>query len=340
MGKSSLIIVLGFMVVFGSIQRRLYQKSLDAADNFIEDYERVAARNIANSATDLALHRLAADNTWAGCTDESFFGGTYSVVIQDSTEDASLSSDQLQLICSSQAGEVSDTVRVVLERESQIPAPPAAMGVGGGSVSYDFGGAAFKVDGRDTNPDGTPGPGPDMPGLTVANSSDSAAAVAALPNPNVIDGAGGTPSIGVSTDIPDLSDLAAWFRDRADLDLPGGSYDSATWGTLESPYIVYIEGDITLTGTSTGAGVLIVEGSLTLSGNSSWSGMIIVFGDTVTLAGAIGNPTVHGALLVQAENATLDITGSASLTYSSYAIESVQENLSNSNIYQVVSWWE
>jgi len=340
MGKSSLIIVLGFMVVFASIQRRLCQRSLDAAENFIDDYERVAARNIANSATDLALHRLAANNTWAGCTDESFFGGTYSVAIQDSTEDASLSSDQLQLICSSQAGEVSDTVRVVLKRESQIPAPPAAMGFSGDDITYNFGGTSFSVDGHDTNPDGTPGPGPDMPGLTVADSSDSAAAVAALSDTSQISGAGGSPSIGLSTDIPDLSYLGGWFRNRADFDLPGGIYDSFTWGTLESPCIVYIDGDAVLTGTTSGAGVLIVEGNLEFRGECEWLGMVIVFGSTVTLSASVGNPSIYGALLMQADTATLDIQGNVSLAYSSYAIESVQQNLSNSNVYQVVSWWE
>ena len=68
MGKSSLIIVLGFTVVFGWITRGNYRKSLDATDNFIDDYERVAARNTTNSAIDIALRALTTDNTWAGRT--------------------------------------------------------------------------------------------------------------------------------------------------------------------------------------------------------------------------------------------------------------------------------
>ncbi|MFH1008460.1 MAG: hypothetical protein V1800_13320 [Candidatus Latescibacterota bacterium] len=338
MGKSSLMMVLGFMVVFGSIQRTLYRKSLDATDNFVAHYERVAARNVANSAMRLALRELTTDSHWSGCSDDPLFGGTYSVAIQDSTVDPSLSSDQLQLISTSQVGEVSGTVRVVVERESQIPSPPAAMGVSGGSVAYDFGGTAFLVDGRDTNPDGTPGPGPDMPGLTVSDSEDSVGAVAALADPAQIVGAGGSPSIGVSTDIPDLSFLGGWYRSRADFDLPGGSYSGVTWGTLESPSIVYIDGDASIAGNSSGAGVLVVEGSLELKGNCEWFGLIVVFGATVTSTEFIGTPSIHGALLTQ--SGTIVIRGNVSLTYSSYAIQKVRDNLRNANLYQVVSWWE
>jgi hypothetical protein len=340
MGKSSLIIVLGFMVGFGLIQRHLFQKSLDAADNYIEDYERVAARNTTNSAIGIALRELTTDNNWAGCTDESLFDGTYGVVIQDSTVDSSLSSDQLQLISTSQVGEVSDTVRVIVEAESQVPIPSGAMGVNAASITFDFSGGSFSVDGTDTNPDGTAGPGPDMPGLTVSNSSDSAGAVAALPDSSLIDGAGGAPSVDVSADTTDLSYLGGWYRSRADLDLPGGLYDGVTWGTLGSPYIVYIEGDATLTGTSTGAGILVVEGSLEFKGECEWYGVVLVFGTTLTLSAAVGTPCIYGALLMQADTATLDLRGNMSLVYSSSAIESVRQNLNKSKLYQVVSWWE
>ena len=340
MGKSSLIMILGFMVVFASIRFRLHQKSLDATDNFIGDYERVAARNIANSAMNLAFRELITDNSWSGCTDDSLFGGTYSAAIQDSTVDPSLSSDQLQLICSSQIGEVSDTVRVILHQESQIPAPPAAMGTRSESVSYDFSGSSFTVDGRDTNPDGTPGPGPDMPGLSVSNAQDSAAAVATIPDATQITGTGGDPSIGVSNDIPDLSELGGWFRDRADLDLPSDTYDSVSWGTLESPSIVYIDGDATITGNSVGAGVLVVSGNLELKGGCEWSGLVIVFGEEIILSGVFGNPSIHGGLLMQADNANIALKGNVSITYSSYSIESVQDNLRTANSYEVVSWWE
>jgi hypothetical protein len=50
-------------------------------------------------------------------------------------------------------------------------------------------------------------------------------------------------------------------------------------GTLASPRITYINGDLTLSGNQTGAGILVVTGTLTASGNISFSGAIYVVGE-------------------------------------------------------------
>ena len=50
-------------------------------------------------------------------------------------------------------------------------------------------------------------------------------------------------------------------------------------GTMGSPIIDYVEGDLTLTGGSTGWGILVVTGTLVMGGNFSWNGPIFVVGD-------------------------------------------------------------
>ena len=47
-------------------------------------------------------------------------------------------------------------------------------------------------------------------------------------------------------------------------------------GTLNSPQTIYVDGNLTLSGTTTGYGILVVTGTLTFKGNFSWNGVVLV----------------------------------------------------------------
>jgi Tfp pilus assembly protein PilX len=65
-----------------------------------------------------------------------------------------------------------------------------------------------------------------------------------------------------------------------------------------NPVINVVQGDYTLSGSTTGSGILLVTGNLTFSGNPTYDGLILVIGEgTVTKNGG-GNGTLNGALLV------------------------------------------
>jgi len=65
-----------------------------------------------------------------------------------------------------------------------------------------------------------------------------------------------------------------------------------------SPVINVVQGDYTLSGSTTGSGILLVTGNLTFSGNPTYDGLILVIGKgTVTKNGG-GNGTLNGAMLV------------------------------------------
>ena len=70
--------------------------------------------------------------------------------------------------------------------------------------------------------------------------------------------------------------------------------------TLASPQIVYVNGDLTLSGSSTGYGILIVTGTLTLKGTLAWNGLILVVGQGNFQMD--GTNTVNGAVLVADTN--------------------------------------
>jgi len=107
---------------------------------------------------------------------------------------------------------------------------------------------------------------------------------------------------------------------KSDITTPvvnGPATDSAiTWcpkkGTC-SEQIVYVNGDLTLTGGGTANGILVVTGTLTMKGSSTWNGLIFVVGTGSVIAK--GTDTVNGAMVVANTTgstlgaATMDVSG-------------------------------
>ncbi|MGI8784476.1 MAG: pilus assembly PilX family protein [Acidobacteriota bacterium] len=60
-------------------------------------------------------------------------------------------------------------------------------------------------------------------------------------------------------------------------------------GTVASPKITYVNGDLSMTGGGSGAGLLVVKGALELGGSFAWDGLIFVVGE--------GKLRIHGANL-------------------------------------------
>ena len=171
MGKSSLIMVLGFMVVFGSIRYRLYQKSLDATDNYIDDYERVAARNLANSAVNIALYELSSDKSWrAGLIDVSFSDGSFSATVEDATDDSTLAENQVRLTTTATIGNMSETVTVIANI-SEAVFPPGVKGSVTANATVTTTGN-MTMDGRDHDEDGDLIPGQGTLGVSTVGALD------------------------------------------------------------------------------------------------------------------------------------------------------------------------
>ena len=62
--------------------------------------------------------------------------------------------------------------------------------------------------------------------------------------------------------------------------------------------VTVVNGDLTISGDSGGAGILLVTGTLTMNGNFSWDGIILVVGTGNFQAKGGGNGTINGAMVV------------------------------------------
>jgi hypothetical protein len=138
-----------------------------------------------------------------------------------------------------------------------------------------------------------------------------------------------------------LNAYANYFRKIAinisgpDLDIP-----AHLLGAPDQFQILYAnlsEGDKKLAGLTTGYGVLILDGNgqFEMAGNSTWHGVIICAGDSLIALKGGGNTPAHinGALLIA--NGTVEMNGTADVTYCGENVNKVNATLL---LYQVYSW--
>ena len=78
----------------------------------------------------------------------------------------------------------------------------------------------------------------------------------------------------------------------------GNNPSSIAMGSAASPAINFIDGDLTLAGTTNGYGVLVVTGKLIGSGAFQWHGIILVVGDGEMEYQGGGVPEIDGTVFV------------------------------------------
>ena len=69
-------------------------------------------------------------------------------------------------------------------------------------------------------------------------------------------------------------------------------------GTSGSPQVTVVDGNLTLSGATSGTGILLVTGTLTYSGNFSFNGLILVVGAGVLQASGGGSGNFTGGVVV------------------------------------------
>ena len=211
------------------------------------------------------------------------------------------------------------------------------------NVALDLKGQAFLIDGHDTNPDGTPGPGDDLPGISTAfgdPAGDNEVAILSQIHWKQYEQVVGLddeePSIG-ETDEVDIDGLVSQLESSVHETVASGTYSNVTWGdwATDDMEVVIADGDLKLTGTGTGAGILVVKGDPTLSGSFSYAGIIVVLGD-IRLVGGGSSTHLWGSLIAQESLEAMDssaevfVSGSADIVYSSVVLDWLEAEFSSS----------
>lgn len=349
MGKSTLIIVLGYIMIFGMIQGDMYKTTERAVENVSEIYENTQLRQLTNSALEYMISLHVQDRT----TDTTvaianWLGGSFSGSMSLSGSDASTNTDTIAVSTTGQFGGVTYTVSANFQSVNaitlQMPTITSSMGFYAPNASLTMR-AHSGISGNDLNMDGTAGPGPDLPGIAATGAlsltmQSTSTITGAPPSPNP------APADGSWEDLRDLADSYeqfAHYKYTGDQVISG-----ATYGSVADPKIVYFDADCKFTAHTIGHGILVVRGDLFVTSHFTWYGLVIVSGVSSSEVGDNAQSNIWGAILVGAQTATGTIKSHSAVQYSSEAINMVMDNLittgggatTGPRRITAIQWWE
>lgn len=211
----------------------------------------------------------------------------------------------------------------------------SALSIPGSVGSFSGGSSAnYKIDGVNGSgsapavPGCTPNSSTQVPAVGVSNGTSATVVDGGTPRPaNYIGGQCNdysTPCIGTTTlptsmDSPaDLDQTVQTIKQAAQngggaalipasppgnysfsdivSGMPGGTWPNAS----TNPKLVYVDGNLDISGNNPGSGILVVTGNLTYDGNSSWNGIILVVGQGTTTFNVNGGGSgqFNGAIMV------------------------------------------
>jgi len=149
MGKSVLIVLMGFLVIFNIIASNMNKTGTEAEVNLYDSYDRVMAKDIAESGANVALSKLVYNSYWRGEKSSiTFAGGSFTA---GAVSDTSLGPFGIKVHSYSNFNGVLDTVFVYLTIESSFPGGVRA-GVTANSIVATSGG--LTIDGRNHDENG------------------------------------------------------------------------------------------------------------------------------------------------------------------------------------------
>ena len=333
MGRATLLVVLGFIVIFGMVRNNINKTSESSSENASIYTETILARNVANSALSYVLSLYSSSGVDSGTySGSNFLGGSYTATFTRFDADTSDLIDTLRLTATATYEGVTHTSRVdFISISSLIPEIKGASKIESDSTTFKLSGG-IKIVGTDTNMDGTPGPGAPKAGFTFTNPDDSIRLAAAITDSSQIQG---SPISEVVSDTIGLTlgEAVAQYAAIADITLPGGKYKDVFWGTQANPVIVYSSDNLEYKGSSIGYGILAVNGKFKMKDSPTWYGIILAASpDSLSIDKVeVGKKAkIYGAMMTSAPK--VKIKGKAEIYYSTEAINMVSDMLTSGGV--------
>ncbi len=350
MGKATLIIVLGYIIIFGLMLKQMANISERSSSTTSELYENMMARQITSSALEYMVSWNVQNRTTdTTITSSDWIGGSFNAAMALQGSDPSTSTDTVTVNVYGLFNGVADTARATFLSESaitlQMPVITAAFAFYSPNATLIMR-AQSEINGNDMNMDGTPGPGTAIPGITATGAISVTMNAGA-----VIDGAPPSPSPGAATGTwEELSDLADSYLLAADYIYLGDQVIAgASYGSAANPVIVYFNEDCKFTAATTGYGILVVRGDLLVTSHFQWYGLVVVSGNTSCEVEEDAHSIIYGALLIGAQAATGDVKSHSAVQYSTDALDMVMNALISTGGGSTsrgprriadIQWWE
>ena len=352
MGKMMIYLVVGMGIIGSFSLLQLNQSNLNARDNASDNYEIAQARNLAIGGLEYAIMQLAVDSSWStGFAPNSVSKGTLRVNVQKTNArypggpaDADVESGRLVTAVATVLNETV-TIRAVVDLRTLETTPPALdyammsednFTLTGNLIIEDYNNPSLNADIHTNKLMEVTGTSNLVEGHGTFTGSIESTPIDNADNvfkPNVDNGMPPyyeSPRVELPEIDPSLWAGLATRSFFSNTKMSGG----AILGTKENPEIVYVEGNLELTGNVEGYGVFLVTGDLILKGNTtvtaldpSGHNLAIIVGGKVRTLGDVdvtanilsqgdfigsGNVTVTGSI---ASNGEINVNGDVNVKY-------------------------
>ncbi len=264
MGKTILIIMVGFSTSFGLLVGSKSRRHIDSVDRTVHQFASHSANNASASGAYMALNRLFQNSTWrTGYNDLKLAGDELTVTIEDQTVDPSLGDRRIRIVSDGYNANVTDSTKVIVfDGSIEDFAIWAKDSVVEASAKDEFG-----------NPDSTLliENAPFMPEINYNDLVAQAAAQLHVKFGNF------TPADG----YPNPSNPSFYY-----------------FGT--TPNVTHVQGNLTISGGRTVYGIFVVEGDVELQGSGRLEGILFLPNSSSTVAYGGGDPdesSVSGGIL-------------------------------------------
>jgi hypothetical protein len=225
--------------------------------------------------------------------------------------------DVFQVVSTGTSGAGQRRVAAYLGFSAFLAAPGSSITVLNQNPNVRIAGSA-QVAGRNYDLTGALVGSGDTFGISIAAPATTANLLATMTAGEQAAVTGGLGVDGTFTQA-EVDEIVAQSRDAAQIVVTNGVVPTATWGSTSGPqYIVYREGNLRITGNSTGAGLLVVNGDLTIRGTFTWYGVVIVTGQ---FACGSGTARIYGGAVIGEAGDDLDLRGTIDIRYSAPAID-------------------
>jgi len=276
MGKSILLVIVGFMLLFAIMSVNLGKTNVGSTKNMVDRYSDEVVRNIANSGMQYARNQLALNwRTWRGVTGMQFANGSFDVSVADTI----IVSDSLKnIVCTATFMGKNYSVRAVLrQRNGGVPPAMTYAVLSGGGLELE--GNILIQDDNNPNLNANVHTNDELEihgnsvlvkgfGSYVTHAEASPPdALTSTFQPNV--NPDGLPVVSQKSlvDVPHFR--ADDYLSLADTIVSGNLTLSGniSLGTRENPKIWYIGGKLRISGNVSGYGAFIVKGEIEVNGN-------------------------------------------------------------------------
>ena len=317
MGRMLIILLLGGGMLFAITTLNLNRSNIAMANNSVQEYNSKEAANIAKSGVEFAIRNLAEESTWTGMN-KSLNDGNVLVTVQNTTSryynapSSNLSSGRL-ITSIGTVGNLNDTIRAVVQLKTSngLNLPKFMNYAAASGNNLVLKGNDQIVDNNNSqwnancyvNGDFNMGGWDIIKGFVSYNGEAEADKSQSLTsnitpnqNPNKISTLSKVPKINIPTFNPDDYKTKATIIYNGDQTISG----NLSLGSKSNPQIVYVGGNLTLSGNVTGYGVFIVKGNITIKGSVTINGQdpscsnlgLYTFGDLNTNGGVNINAQV------------------------------------------------